>query len=64
MESEAAVVQISDAARAYAMQRAEPALEESVVEARIAQHEVAANVSSMQSSDDMMRELLAVLGRR
>jgi hypothetical protein len=58
----AAVLHISDEARAAA-ERA-PSLEESLIDSRIASHDLAANVRTLQTSDEMTHALLAMFGNR
>jgi hypothetical protein len=58
----AAVLHISDEARAAA-QRV-PSLEEAVLESQVATHEFAANVRSLQASDEMASQLLDVINKR
>ena len=65
-ENNAVVLHISDAARGAARAAAEraPSLEDSLVDSRIASHDLAANVRTLQTSDEMMRELLATFDDR
>jgi len=61
-ENNAAVLHISEEARAAAS--AAPSLEESLIDSHIATHDVAANVSVLQASDEMSAQLLAMFDKR
>jgi hypothetical protein len=62
----AAVVSISDEARSAALksQQEDPDFERGLMESLIAQHQLSANVRTLQTSDEMTRALLDLLDAR
>jgi hypothetical protein len=63
----AAVVSISDEARSAAVksqQQDQGEFERALVDSMVAQHQLSANVRSIQTSDEMTRALLDLLGER
>jgi hypothetical protein len=64
-QSNAAVVQISDEARAAAAknQSQDEGFEQGLIESMIAQHQLAANVRTLETSDEMTQALMDLLGR-
>jgi hypothetical protein len=63
-QSNAAVVEISDEARAAAARGRDPEFEQGLIESMVASHELAANVRTLETSDEMTRALMDLLGKR
>lgn len=64
-QSNAAVVDISDEARAAALgQGPAPELQDGLIDSRFATYQVSANVRVLQTSDEMTRALLDSFERR
>jgi hypothetical protein len=64
-QSNAAVVQISDEARAAALKSQDgDGFERGLIESMVAQHQLAANVRTLETSDEMTQALMDLLGRK